>query len=72
MTAKDNRVCVDCKFFRFYPGCTGYSECTPGWDATLECSKGIWKYDPHRTTEDEFRANMKKAATCDKFVHRQT
>lgn len=53
------RPCYHCEFFDFSAGSPGYSEMTPGSDASATCYKNHWVYD----TIDGFATNFRKNAT---------
>lgn len=60
----NEKLCVMCQHFYVKPGCCGYSEYTPGYDATIGCLKDHWEMDNYQTTAGQFRAFNRKAETC--------
>jgi len=67
----DRKYCFDCSYFVFCGPEPGYSEVTPGSDAILECTKGIWNllnYSNRKT----FRKCMESAEECPEFLARTT
>ena len=60
------QTCLFCSHFYFDGGSPGHSEYTPGSDASIGCSKGVWDYEMYDMTND-FRRHMLTAQTCDKF-----
>ena len=65
------RLCVFCKHWYFSGGERGYSEMTPGTDASMTCLKGHYDKKDIRllemTTED-FRAAIEIAITCKDYL----
>jgi hypothetical protein len=39
---RQERNCVECKFYHYEQGFTGYSEYTPGWPESYSCTVGHW------------------------------
>ena len=65
-----SRICVQCEHFYFDGGDRGYSEFTPGSEAVIECTAGVWSMTNSGygvNNRKEFRLNISKAETCDKF-----
>lgn len=67
------KLCVFCEYWHFDGGSPGYSELTPGTDASMDCAKGHWKQRGRRSLwfdmtqvngPEDFRALILKAATC--------
>lgn len=61
------KLCVFCKHWQFSGGSPGYSEMTPGTDASMDCNKG--HYGRSFTLQDlygeeDFRAKIKLAEAC--------
>lgn len=70
--AKTKKVCILCKNFYFSDFCPGFSEYTPGWDASMECVKGKWGIGGlGRVTEEEFYKCMHMAEKCKHFEMRE-
>jgi hypothetical protein len=61
------RLCLLCEHWSFSPGDPGWSEVTPGWDATCECTRGHWALDMIQDNQDTFREKMQSATTCEEF-----
>ena len=61
------KTCILCKHFEFRSGSPGYSEYTPGWNASMYCRKNRIDIDIEEITEDQFRATLMKAETCPDF-----
>ena len=64
------KLCVICEHWQFSGGEPGYSEMTPGSDATMGCAKGHWGrkfrlWDLYGTAD--FRAKIKIANNCADF-----
>ena len=53
-----------CKYWSFDGGSPTYSECTPGSDWSMDCSKDVWSCDGDYMTQGEFRRCMKHAENC--------
>lgn len=64
------KLCVFCKHWRLSPGCPGYSEVTPGYDAEIGCDKDHWKEDSLNdfANEEEFRGAILRANSCKDFT----
>jgi hypothetical protein len=71
------KLCVFCQHWDWDGGSQGYSEMTPGTDASMDCRKGHYKplhkyswrldlLDLHGP--DEFRAVILKAETCPDYM----
>lgn len=69
MKEYDKLYCVDCKHFYFSSGSPGYSEYTPGSDASLGCTKQKWEYEPNNDTDQSFRKKMKTADNCEEYEY---
>jgi len=65
---KLKKLCWHCKHCTFEDGCGGYSEYTPGWDASISC-----KVIPSHSitlgnvSGAEFKKFIEKAGGCEKF-----
>lgn len=66
------RNCWHCACLRMSPGGQGYSELTPGYDMSLECSRNHWQFDAIDTSEREARLMFRKAETCADFLDVRT
>lgn len=62
-----NRNCIDCNHFSFSPGEPGYSELTPGWEASMSCSQCHWNVRLDNITEEEYRLTLHTAMICPDF-----
>lgn len=61
------RTCLDCKHWWWYPGEPEYSECTPGTDASMHCSKGHWRLGMFDDNRGDVRQKLKRAERCKDF-----
>ena len=61
-----NRLCWECPHIDFSPGSPGYSDMTPGYDMSLDCGKGYWKFDPHGELTG-LREGLTSAERCADF-----
>lgn len=62
------KLCVFCKHWNFYGGSQGYSEMTPGSDASMSCRKNHWDRDVlWDIGEDGFRKTILMAQTCQDY-----
>jgi hypothetical protein len=61
------KTCILCKHIYMHPSCRGYSEYTPGYDATIGCQLGKWYVSLHRDTTETYRAKLLSAKDCDQF-----
>jgi len=59
-----------CEHFIFMEGSPGYSEYTPGWDASIDCRKAVFNA---RTLNDiDLKAALSRAQTCKHFkIHKE-
>ena len=62
------KICLFCKHFVFSPGDAGYSEYTPGYEASMDCNIHDLDIDLHAETEASYRKKLLTAQTCDDFV----
>ena len=60
-------LCVFCKHFVFIEGDYGYSEYTPGYDATFRCNKSLLDIDLCDMTTEDFREKILTAKKCPKY-----
>ena len=60
-------TCLDCKELCYSTGGPGYSEVTPGWDASLSCNKNYWVYDAFNDELPRLRAKLYSSRTCPDF-----
>lgn len=66
----NEKLCIFCRHWEFSGGERGYSEVTPGADATMGCARGHWGnrfYVDDLYGPDEFRAKIKLAETCEDY-----
>ena len=61
-----HRTCIDCEHWLFDSGEPGWSEYTPGVDASSSCRRGHWTMDEN-TTEDGYRDHLRTARKCKDF-----
>lgn len=64
---KRERLCLFCTNFRWSEGCHGWSELTPGYDASIECSKYVWDVYLNDMDTETFRKLMLTAQTCEHY-----
>jgi hypothetical protein len=57
------KTCVLCKYFSFTPSMQGYSEMTPGCDASWGCYKNRWNEADWDCRQDVAKA-FATAETC--------
>lgn len=62
------KLCVFCKYFEMGVGEPDWSELTPGYDATIECTKNRWVFDNMKDGTNEFRKKIEQAAGCADFL----
>jgi len=62
-----DRICVTCVHFNIDMGSPGYSEMTPGTDASIGCLMGKWRMSNYGDTA-EYRKHIAKAATCEDYA----
>ena len=65
------RTCLLCSHFRFHEGCRGYSELTPGYEASLECAKRVWDITLCDETDASFREKLLTAGKCEHYETRK-
>ena len=60
------KLCVFCKHWSFSGGSRGYSEMTPGYNATMDCLKQHFTEDEERlfVSQEEYVTTIRKAETC--------
>lgn len=65
----NEKLCVFCKHWQFDGGSAGYSELTPGYNGTMECSREQFPriYFDELFDSDDFRKHIKRAETCDVY-----
>lgn len=59
-------TCVECKHFWVSLNEPDWSEYTPGSDARIECTRGLWELKNSEGSK-VFRLHILKAQSCDKF-----
>lgn len=64
---KRERLCLFCTEFRWDEGSPGFSELTPGWDATMECRKYVWDVRLDELDTESFRELMLTAEACEAY-----
>ena len=73
MVIKARKVCLLCEHFNFTGKQRGYSEYTPGYDASMNCTKGKWYAEElGLLTEKQFYKYMHMAEKCKLFRKRKT
>lgn len=66
-------VCWSCKHFSFSTGDSGYSEYTPGYDASMRCAKDVWNFSfTNGGSQEDLEKSLKTAETCTKFEPRRS
>lgn len=66
-------VCWSCKHFHFSSGGSGYSEYTPGYEATMSCSENVWDFSfCDGGSQIDLENSLKTAERCTKFEQRKT
>lgn len=75
--SQEQRLCIFCKHWRFHGAEAGYSELTPGSDASMECTKNQWtklkvlKKDwavfCQIDSSEDFRSVISAAQRCDEY-----
>lgn len=65
----EEKLCIFCKSFRFIPGSPSYSDVTPGYQATMDCSEDHWEIDMLHDNEDIYRSRILTAISCKDFKH---
>ena len=60
---------IFCDKFRFNTGDYGYSEYTPGTDASMDCMKSVWDFNFMEDSHEEFVKTLRTAETCEHFVY---
>ena len=63
------RTCWSCKYFKFYAGCSDYSDVTPGDSLHISCAKSHF-FESGFIEEAVFRACIHKAVSCKDFTER--
>jgi len=58
------KICLFCKRFYFSTGDYGYSDMTPGYEATLTCLKNHWDVDNYLDTTTVYREKLLTAKSC--------
>ena len=64
------KLCVFCDHWRFSGGSPGYSELTPGTDASMDCAKGHypgWSTLQDLSGPEQFREVISMAQTCSDY-----
>jgi len=60
------KLCVFCDHWQFDGGSPGYSDLTPGSDASMDCAKGHYgrRFTLHYIGPEDFRKQIAIAAEC--------
>ena len=61
------KLCYACKHFHFDPGMPGYSEVTPGYEASMRCEKKVWSLTDMDAGGESLAEYLGKAETCEKY-----
>ena len=61
------KSCLECGNWWFNPGCSDYSDVTPGEDWELNCNKGHFRMSGFDITQEEFREKLLLANKCEDF-----
>jgi hypothetical protein len=65
------KLCVFCEHWEFSGGVQGYSEMTPGSDASMDCKKGKFGARFRLSDlygEEDFRSLILKAEACQSYA----
>jgi len=62
-------TCLCCLHLYFSGGSPGYSEYTPGWDASLGCIEGGWDFE-EMSARTLHETMMSKAQSCPHWAPR--
>jgi hypothetical protein len=60
----ENRTCVGCQHWTFDPGCSAWSDVTPGDTWASGCDKGHWFVSGLDVTREKYRSGLQSAKTC--------
>ncbi|MCK5019015.1 MAG: hypothetical protein KAS32_18285 [Candidatus Peribacteraceae bacterium] len=66
-TTHTEMICIFCKYLSFSEAFVGYSEYTPGHEASMYCTKGKWAIDFFDLSTEEYRETMLTAETCGEY-----
>lgn len=61
------KTCILCESIVMHPGDIGYSEMTPGYDASIICNKGKWRVNLYMDSTEVYRAKLLTAENCELF-----
>ncbi len=61
------KTCWMCKHFHFESGGHHFSDYTPGYDAKMECRRGVWEFCFSESTQAYFIECLATAQHCDEF-----
>ena len=61
------KTCLECKHWYWYSANPGYSELTPGDDASMGCNKNRWLLKMYADERGDVRDKLRTAETCDLF-----
>lgn len=65
------KLCIFCKHFVFDNATSGFSELTPGDQASIYCDKNHWELDFYDDNVNAFREKIKKGESCKDFEEEQ-
>lgn len=68
---KDRSTCWLCRHFYFDGGSPGYSDLTPGSNASFECDKGVWEIDLYQESEITMHEKLSTSQRCLYFEGRE-
>jgi len=60
-------ICLFCNHFYYSPATPGYSEMTPGSDASMGCYKNLVDFDLWDDDTETYRQKMLTAVNCPQF-----
>jgi len=62
------RTCIGCFYWTFDPGCSDWSDVTPGDAWSSGCDKGYWSLYGFHVTRKQYRASLQLAVTCPDYT----
>ena len=63
-----SRTCLECKHWEWYAADPGYSEMTPGSDASMYCIKSYWSLKMYDDDRGDVRHKLNTAERCPEFT----
>ena len=64
---KECSTCLECAHMSYQAAEPGWSEYTPGWDATIDCMKNHWAYDAFNDNLSSLHVKLYMSRSCDDF-----